>query len=525
MSDPGPSPFDQSLNFTFYSVDMRSRHAPEPSSTNVQAKHRGSRRVLGFVAVTAMTMGSLTLTAVAQNANGLTSGKEGFIFSGLSDLNWYVKSQKPSDARVDANINLISQINKILAKRNIKLVFTMVPMVERVYENKLPESFKLHPSLKSFYQRKFPALKNAGIFAVDLNTAFMTSGKRYDAQFPMYMRQDNHWSSIGGVEASRLVAQAIRGKYGSTLDALPEVKYDITWGEPEAFNGNYYRALPETERAKLQRELFKPVNFQAQPSSDLFGERQTGISVVGTSFSENRTFGFVEGIAHHLSKEVVNNAEAGKGPWTPLFDYLNSDNFQNNPPKILVWEFPEAFMIRSMKPVDGADDWSRNYFLIQSAANLGSDCGNNGIRPTISSGVEFTTEAGVASSASTTEKSLVKYGFKNTLRIDQYLSLKVKSASTSSIYLETVSSKPNKYFANLGAYNVSHRVNIPLYTVADGKATAVNIRSAIGSDLTVEDVKLCQMPSELMKLLPGVREAGIVGNGSVIASDPTVSSR
>jgi alginate O-acetyltransferase complex protein AlgJ len=494
---------------------MRSPRTVRQTNT-ASAHRRGSRRILGFV-----TAAALTLTATAQNANGLSDGKDGFIFNGLADLTWYVKSQKQSDARVDASINLIAQVNKVLAKRNIKLVFTMVPMVERVYENKLPGTFKLPPSVKSFYERKLPALKNAGVFAPDLNTAFMTSGKRYDAQFPMYLRQDNHWSSIGGVEASRIVAQAIRGKYASTLETLPEVKYDIEWSEPEEFNGNYYRTLLETERAKLQRETYKPVNFLAKPSNDLLGERQSGIDVVGTSFSENRQFGFVEGLAYHLSKESVNNGESGKGPWTPLFDYLNSDRFQNNPPKILVWEFPESFMIRSMKPVDGADEWSRNYFLIQNAANLGGDCGTAGTRPTVSSGIEFKTESGVASSASTTEKSLVKYGFKVPLRIDQYLSLRVKSASTSSIYLETVSSKPNKYFANLGAYNVSHRVNIPLYTVADGKATTVNIRSAIGSDLTVEDVKLCQMPSELMNLLPGVHDAGIINPGGVIASDPT----
>lgn len=499
---------------------MRSRRAVKHSDTKNPAHNRGSRWVLGIVAASA-----LTLTAGAQSNSNFSYGKDGFIFTGLADLNWFVKSQKPSEARVDASINLIAQINKVLAKRNIKLVFTMVPMVERIYENKLPSSFKLSTPLKSFYARRLPALKNAGVFAPDLNTAFMTSGKRYDAQFPMYMRQDNHWSSIGGVEASRVVAQAIRGKYASTLETIPEVKYDIEWSEPEEFNGNYYRTLPETERTKLQRELFKPVNFLTQPSSDLLGERTPGIAVVGTSFSENHQFGFVEGLAYHLSKETVNNAESGKGPWTPLFDYLNSDSFQNTPPKILVWEFPESFMIRSMKPVDGSDDWSRNYFLIQSAANLGGDCGNAGIRPTISSGVDFTTESGVASSASTTEKSLVKYGFKNSLRIDQYLSLSVKSASTSSIYLETVSSKPNKYFANLGAYNVSHRVNIPLYTVADGKATAINIRSAIGSDLTVEDVKLCQMPNEIMTLLPGVRDAGIISNGGVIASDPNPNGR
>ena len=495
---------------------MRSRRTGNQTTTAAPKPTRGSRRILGFV-----TAAALTLTAtVAQNANGLTEGKDGFIFNGLADLTWYVKSQKQSDARVDASINLIAQLNKVLAKRNIKLVLTMVPMVERIYENKLPAGFTLPASVKTFYDRKFPAFAKAGIFAPDLNKAFMTSGKRFDAQFPLYLRQDNHWSSVGGVEAARIVAQAIRGKYVSTLESLPEVKYDIEWSEPEGFNGNYYRALPESERAKLGRELFKPVNFLAKPSNDLLGERQSGIDVIGTSYSENRAFGFVEGLGYHLSKEVINNAESAKGPWTPLFDYLNSDRFQNNPPKILVWEFPESFMIRGMKPVDNADEWSRNYFLIQNAANLGGDCANTGARPVISSGIEFKTESGVASSASTTEKSLIKYGFKNPLRIDQYLSLKVKSASTSSIYLETVSSKPNKYFANLGAYNVSHRVNIPLYTVADGKATAVNIRSAIGSDLSVEDVKLCQMPNELMNLLPGVRDAGIVNPGGVIASDP-----
>ena len=165
---------------------MRSRRAVKHSDTKNPAHNRGSRWVLGIVAASA-----LTLTAGAQSNSNFSYGKDGFIFTGLADLNWFVKSQKPSEARVDASINLIAQINKVLAKRNIKLVFTMVPMVERIYENKLPSSFKLSTPLKSFYARRLPALKNAGVFAPDLNTAFMTSGKRYDAQFPMYMRQDN----------------------------------------------------------------------------------------------------------------------------------------------------------------------------------------------------------------------------------------------------------------------------------------------------------------------------------------------
>jgi alginate O-acetyltransferase complex protein AlgJ len=467
-----------------------------------------------------LALAAMAIGASAQNANNLSEGKDGFFFSGLGDLSWYAKSQKQSDARVAASVNLISQVNKVLAKRNIKLVLAMVPMVERVYENKLPKDFKLPASVKSFYDRTLPALTKAGILAPDLNTPLMTSGKRYDAQFPLYLRQDNHWSSIGGVESSRIVAQAIRGKYASTLEKLPEVKYDIEWSEPEEYDGNYFRLFSEADRSRVKREIFKPVNFLAQTSNDLLSDRQPGIAAVGTSYTANKQFGFSDGLAYYLSREVVNTAESGKGPWTPIYDYLGSDGFQNTPPKILVWEFPEAFMLRSMKPVDGADEWSRNQFLIQTAANLGGDCGNNAQRPITSSGIDFKTESGISSATSTSEKSLVKYSFKNSLRIDQYVSLRVKSSTTSSIILETAGAKPYRYYANIGAYNLAHRVNIPLYTVADGKASAVNIRSAIGSDLSIDDVKLCQMPGELMNLLPGVRDAGIAGSGGLIASDP-----
>jgi hypothetical protein len=396
----------------------------------------------------------------------------------------------------------------------------MVPMVERIYENKLPNNFKLPASAKSFYERTLPLFKSRGVIAPDLNTPFITSGKRFDTQFPMYLRQDNHWSSIGGVEGARIVAQTIRAELQSTLEKIPNVKYDLEWSEPEEFNGNYYKLLPEADRAKIQRESYKPVNFVGQNANDLLNVSQPEIAVIGTSFTANRNFGFSDGLAYYLSKETLNAAESGKGPWTPMFNYLDSDNFQNTPPRILIWEIPEAFMLRSMKPIDGTDEWSRNYFIIQSAANLSGDCGKAGKTPQSINGVEFTTQAGTASSPSTSAKSLVRYSFKNPLRIDHYISLKVKSASTSSIYLETVSNKPNSYYANLGAYNVEHRVNIPMYTMADGKVSSVNLRSALGSDLTVTDVKLCQMPSEMMNLLTGSRDASTDNPKAVIASDP-----
>jgi len=45
-----------------------------------------------------------------------------------------------------------------------------------------------------------------------------------------------------------------------------------------------------------------------------------------------------------LHSDVVSYAEDGHGPILPMLSYLKSDDFKNNPPQLLIWEFPERYL-------------------------------------------------------------------------------------------------------------------------------------------------------------------------------------
>jgi SGNH hydrolase-like domain, acetyltransferase AlgX len=244
---------------TMWDMKRPSFQKPTPvreHNTNA-VRNKSIRWLLAFLAPLGLT--AFGLSALAQPL--FTEGKDGFFFAGLEDLDWLERSPKSSGERIANNLELISSINKILGKRNIKMVFALVPMVERIYENKLPATFPLPTSSRTLYQKSMQVLKTKGVIAPDLNTPMLELAKRGDPQFPLFMRQDNHWSTLGAFEASKIVADSIRTSFPTLVTALPEVKYDLTWGEAAPFNGNYYKKFSEADQGRLGQERFKPIGF------------------------------------------------------------------------------------------------------------------------------------------------------------------------------------------------------------------------------------------------------------------------
>ena len=84
-------------------------------------------------------------------------------------------------------------------------------------------------------------------------------------------------------------------------------------------------------------------------SDELFGDSaQPQITLVGTSHSgPNYNFGgFLE---QHIGADVLNVAFAGGGLEGSMLEYLGSEEFQSNPPKILIWEFSPLYDLASSK--------------------------------------------------------------------------------------------------------------------------------------------------------------------------------
>jgi alginate O-acetyltransferase complex protein AlgJ len=432
----------------------------------------------------------------------ISIGKDHYLFGNLDIFNGF---NTVAQQRLDRNLETVVQVKQALRQRKVQLVVVYVPFVGRIYPERLPNDFKTPKLFQAAFAHSLKQWQTNGVFAPDLNAGFAQARGPAGDEFPLYLRQDNHWSTVGALEAAKVVAAAVNTKFKPVLSGLPEKTSSYEWLAPVVHEGNYYRSLPAAERAKVVQERFKPLRFTQNSGNDLLAAQTPGVVLVGSSFSKLQEFGFADGLAHFLRRDVLNVAESGKSFWTPLLDYLASDAFVDSPPKLLIWEIPEEHFAPGSGPMDWVDAWARRQYLLELGANLTGDCTSNGLLPVASFASDFSGDGSSMNIDSTNAKSFVKYQFAAPIRPDQYLSMRAKSASADSFLIESASAKPERYYSRLIGYGRFHRVNVPLATLADGKTRSLIVRTASGSDFALETPKLCTMPAAISELANGKR--------------------
>jgi alginate O-acetyltransferase complex protein AlgJ len=460
--------------------------------------------VIALTSSLVMISASLAQTGQAQQTGpkqvpgtNISIGKDNYLFG---NLDTFTGLNASANERLIRNLGTVVQIKQALQRRNIQLAVVYVPFVARIYPERLPNDFKIPTLMQGAYETSLRTWRENGVLVPDLNEAFKRAKAPAGNQFPLYMRQDNHWSTVGALEAAKTVAAAINAKFGTTLAALPELHSSYEWLPPILHEGNYYRSLPPAERGKMVQENFRPLKFTRDTSNDLLANQTPGVALVGSSFSKLEHFGFAESLAHFLRRDLVNAAQSGRSFWTPLLDYLASDEFANTPPKLVIWEIPEEHFAPGAAPMDWLDAWARRQYLLELGANLSGDCTVAGLQPAATTAVDFNGNINSMKVESTNAKSFVKYQFSTPIRADQYLSLRAKSASSDSFLVESASSKPQRYYSRLSTYSSFHRVNVPLATLSDGQVKSLIVRTASGSDFALEAPKLCTMPAGIAEL-------------------------
>jgi SGNH hydrolase-like domain, acetyltransferase AlgX len=441
-----------------------------------------------------------------------TIGKNGFIFEGLPDIaRWDLEGLRIT-AHVDKQIDVIHAVNKVLKKRNIKLLITLVPMVHTIYADQLPDSFIRPRFLRELYGNIQTRLNQLGVETPNLEQPFLQHSSRKTLIDPLFMRADHHWSPPGALEAARVIGNYIQAKYPAMLTDIPEVKYSMRLQERKVYwnIASLYKKLPPSERAKVKPDAIRTPEFSLIPNTGsdtdasglglgLLTDTTPRLVEVGTSFSHTTEFGFVGGLAQHLSRDVLNASRGGVEAFIPMAEYLASDAYQEHPPAMIIWEIPERLLSGGMKPINNSTEWSTRQYLLEVAANALGAC-QNGLQGRVTTTNGFQIQGPNASIDSSTEKSFVKYQFATAIKPDQYLSLNVSSSTSDSLVVEGEGSKRSRYFVKLGDYNAMHRVNVPLATLINGKSNSLTIRISPGSQLRLEGPMLCTAAPELIRL-------------------------
>lgn len=269
---------------------------------------------------------------------GVQIGQQGWLYSSEE-----FKAEVDGAQQVRENLALIKGVRNELAQHDVQLLLAIVPSKSRLY----PEFVGDHPTSalrQELYPRFLNEMRAADIAAPDLLSA-LQAGK---ANGEMFLRTDTHWTP----EGADLVAQQLSSALKGSIRLAGEPQLFVTQASPATpYSGDLTRFLPlEPLFGYLlppPDQLRRSETQAAEPAAGadaLFGDSEMPVALVGTSYSANPAWNFAGALRQHLQRDLSNHAEDGQGPLVPMLKYLQSDELQDAPPQLVIWEFPERYL-------------------------------------------------------------------------------------------------------------------------------------------------------------------------------------
>jgi alginate O-acetyltransferase complex protein AlgJ len=267
---------------------------------------------------------------------GVVLGRDGWLYT---DEEFKLADGARND--LERNLALVGWVHRELARRGIALVVAVVPAKARVYPEHLDR--RTPPALhRELYADVETALSAEGIESANL-LAPLEIGK---AREPTYLRTDTHWTPFGASIAAEAVADSARS---AKLDANAEFR-TVANGET-THRGDLFNFLPlDPYFAFLLPPPEKVDAFKTEAVGDggggLLGDASSApVALVGTSYSAESQWNFAGALKAALHADVMNYAKDGEGPFAPMLRYLESDDLRTAPPRLVVWEMPERYLL------------------------------------------------------------------------------------------------------------------------------------------------------------------------------------
>lgn len=249
-----------------------------------------------------------------------------------------------ADTNAQSRASIVSHVAQMLSRRSIRLVITIVPDKSRMEQEHL---CGLHRSVKlaARIDEWISSVMSENIPVIDLRVPLQV------VNHDTYYKTDSHWNEVGAQLAAGYIAREL---HSMKIIEKPEKAIDPTAIKSIAIerSGDLFRvsnldALPGWLRPAAEVTQVSVVSTVASTSDDLFdASGLPPVVLVGTSFS--RTANFVPFLSQYLALQVANLAKDGGDFDGAALSYLRSESFNNEPPKIMLWEVPERMLQKSL---------------------------------------------------------------------------------------------------------------------------------------------------------------------------------
>lgn len=270
---------------------------------------------------------------------GVVLGRDQWLFSDEE-----FKPAADGERTRSENLALLRGVHDTLREHGVELVLAIIPAKVRVYPEYIgvrgPAS--IHEDLYNAFHAQ---ARQANIFAPDLFGPLQDA----KARGQVFLRTDSHWTPMGAEVAAQQLAAAVARQ--TLLNGTPQTF--ITENREQApYKGDLTNFLPLDplfsdllpKPDQLQKRSTRAADAPSDSDAALFADKQIPVALVGTSYSANPNWNFLGALQQALHSDVANYAEDGHGPILPMLKYLQSDDFKNSPPQLVVWEFPERYL-------------------------------------------------------------------------------------------------------------------------------------------------------------------------------------
>lgn len=244
----------------------------------------------------------------------------------------------------------LKRLRELLQRKGTELVIVYQPTRGLLHADQLRpadrQRFDQERAQRN-YAGALQRFRDQGIWVPDLTPLLTDSGAQ-----PYFFRGDHHWTPYGAERTARLVAETIERI--PAFAQVPRKTFESRRVGLLGKRGTLHKAATQLcgisyADQYVDRFVTEPADDAASSSDDLFGDRETPqIVLVGTSNS-GEAYNFAGFLQQHLNAEVLNASLVGGGYDGALMQYLASEDFQRQPPKVLVWEFEPHYDLAQEK--------------------------------------------------------------------------------------------------------------------------------------------------------------------------------
>jgi alginate O-acetyltransferase complex protein AlgJ len=286
-------------------------------------------------------LNTISYVAFHESRKGAIIGRNGWIFSD-EEFVW----QSTSQARVDAHIKQIFDIEATLEAQGTRLVVVLVPQKASVYQEYLGSVQMPLEQQQLYHDVRQNLLTHSKIMLPDIKAA-LENGKPGQE---MFLRTDTHWTVSGAGAAAVAVAKSIPKELLGEIQKFKSVAATPTTHNGDLLKfvdlGRWSNLLPVQTEAITSLKTFNVEatvdEFLAEPSD---AKKNQEIVLVGTSYSANSLWSFQSQLELAVGVSLMNWAKEGAGYVAPMKSFLESNKDQLKNVRLVIWEIPVRYLV------------------------------------------------------------------------------------------------------------------------------------------------------------------------------------